>query len=114
VLPSPILVDGILCNTTGRVPASISDRVPPSRILLITEHDNMKRYDAQSLAHFFLNLTDTTLIYGDGGKAFFPRYIATIPTKVVSAGVNRDVLDCYISHLELEINPLPLTGGMGS
>jgi hypothetical protein len=74
----------------------------------------MKRYDAQSLAHFFLNLADTALINGDGGKTIFPRYIATISIKVVSAGVNRDVLECHISHIERGINPLLLTGGMGS
>jgi len=74
----------------------------------------MTRYDAQSLAHFFLNLVDTTLINGNGGKAIFPRYIAAVPTEVVSAGVNCDVLECHMSHLELAINRFLLTGGIGS
>jgi hypothetical protein len=93
VSPSAILVNGIRRNAVGSVPASTLDRVPPSRVFFVTEHDDMKRYDSQSLARFFLNLPDTTLINRDGGKAFFPRYILTVPAKVVSAGVDCDVLE---------------------
>ena len=105
------ILGGILCNAVGRVPASIPDRVPPSRILLITEHDDMTGYDAQSLAHFFLNLVDTTLINGNGRKAIFPRYIAAVPTEVVSAGVNCDVLECHMSYSRARNQPTPAHRG---
>jgi hypothetical protein len=83
----------VLYNTTGRVPAFSADRVPPSGVLLIAEHDNMRWRDAVSLAHFFLNLADTTLKYGNGGIALFQRYIVTVPMEIISAGMNCNVLE---------------------
>ena len=46
-----------------------------------------------SLAHFFLNLADTTLEYGNGGIAFVQRYIITVPMKIISAGMDCNVLE---------------------
>jgi hypothetical protein len=82
----------VLYNASGRVPTLTADRVPPGRVLLITEHDNVRWCYAVSLAHFFLNLADTALKYGNGGIAVLQRYIITIPMKVISAGMNCNVL----------------------
>jgi hypothetical protein len=84
----------VLYNASGRVPTLTADRVPPSRVLLITEHDNVRWCNAVSLVHFFLNLADTALKYGNGGIAVFQRYIITVPMKVISAGMNCNVLGC--------------------
>jgi hypothetical protein len=62
-LPSAILVDRI--NVVGRVPAHLTNRIPPRRISLVAEHDNVLWNDAQPLACFFLNFSDAALVGGD-------------------------------------------------
>ena len=88
VSPFAVLIDGVLRNIDGCVPALSTNRVPPSRILLIAKHDDMNRYDTQSLAYFLLNIHDTTLINRNGRETIRLRYITTVPTKVISAGMN--------------------------
>lgn len=85
--PSTILVDGIFDNATGRVPACLTDQIPSGAILLIAEHDDMSRYDAESLAYLFLNIGYTTLVNGDRRKAFIPWDVATVRHKVRSTGL---------------------------
>lgn len=64
-LPSTIFVDRIFCNVVGRVPAHLTNRIPPRGIFLVAEHDNVLRDDAQPLACFFLNFSDAALVGGD-------------------------------------------------
>lgn len=64
-LPSTIFVDRIICNVVGRVPAHLTNRIPPCGIFLIAEHDNVLWVDAQPLACFFLNFSNAALVGGD-------------------------------------------------
>src|SRR5712691_9146373 len=91
-LPSTMLLLGILNNAGGRVPAHLTNRIPPGRIPLVTEHDNVPWCVAVSLLHFVLNLPDTALEHGNGWITLIQRYIVAVPMKIVSAGVNRNVL----------------------
>ena len=87
---------GVLNNAGGRVPARLTNRIPPGRISLITEHDNVPWCVAVSLLHFLLDLPDTALKDGDGGITLIQWYVVTVPMKIVSAGVNRNVLEVLI------------------
>ena len=55
---------------------------------------------AVSLLHFVLDLPDTALKHGNGGIALIQRYIVTVPMKIVSAGVNRNVLEVLIVNAD--------------
>jgi hypothetical protein len=64
-LPSTISVLRIFCNVVGRVPAHLTNRIPPRGISLVAEHDNVLWGDAQTPACFFLNFSDAARVGGD-------------------------------------------------
>jgi hypothetical protein len=64
-LPSTIFVHRIFCNVVDRAPAHLTNRIPPRRIFLVAEHDNVLWDDAQPLACFFLDFSDAALVGGD-------------------------------------------------
>jgi hypothetical protein len=87
---------GVLNNAGSRIPAHLTNRIPPGRIPLITEHDNVPWCVAVSLLYLVLNLPDTALKHGNGGIALIQWYVVTVPMKIISTGVNRDILEVLI------------------
>jgi len=111
-----MLLLGVLNNAGGRIPARLTNRIPPGWIPLITEHDNVPWCVAVSLLYFVLDLPDTALKHGDGGIALIQRYIVTVPMKIVSAGVNRNVLEVLIvnaNHMKVGNRGSCSQGGQG-